>query len=418
MASNTTGSATKVIIDTDVGGDDMIGLLMAMAAAPSIMQVVAITTVFGNVNVERSLRNVIAMFYILWEEMIWRKSKDKKFSYGGFQTFKPVVSLGSGHALGQPVVVKTNGRPYGQDGLWNFHTLYPKFTPDDSWKSLFDNSVTPPDSNPQFYQYFHASRRPSHLDILRILRDEPADTITLIALGPLTNIALAAAEDPETFLRAKELLVMGGAISVPGNISPVSEANAYNDAAAAARTYTLTSANLASTFPTTDFGKLQLPAYPERLSKQLNVTIFPMDLTNSHCITYNTFTETVKPLAEAGSPLSTMAYTFMKGIHDNCDKDCIFLEGTNEECITLHDPVPVWFALGRDFWNISAPKDLRVESLGQWTRGMHVEYKINMTEEANIPLSPGTRQGNRVRQALESPGREEFQRMVLSLFTD
>jgi hypothetical protein len=89
----------------------MVGLLMAMAAAPSIMQVVAITTVFGNVNVERSLRNVIAMFYVLWEEMVWRKSKDKNFSYGGFQTFKPVVSLGSGHALGQPVVVKTNGRP-------------------------------------------------------------------------------------------------------------------------------------------------------------------------------------------------------------------------------------------------------------------------------------------------------------------
>ncbi|SCV37113.1 related to inosine-uridine preferring nucleoside hydrolase [Fusarium fujikuroi] len=418
MASNFTDSAMKVIIDTDIGGDDMVGLLMAMAAAPSIMQVLAITTVFGNVNVEKSLRNVVAMFYILWNEMAWRESKDRRFSYGAFQSFKPVVSLGSGHALGQPVVVKTNGRPYGQDGLWNFHALYPEFTPDDSWKSLFDESVPPPDKQPEFYQYFNASRAPSHLDILRILRDEPANTITLIALGPLTNMALAAAEDPETFLRAKELLIMGGAISVPGNISPVSEANAYNDAAAAARTYTLTSANLASTFPTTDFSKVPLPAYPDRLSKQLNVTIFPMDLTNSHCITYNAFIDTVKPLADSGSPLSTLAYTFMKGIHDNCDKDCIFLEGTNEECITLHDPVPVWYALGRDFWNISAPKDLRLESLGQWTKGMHVEYQINMTAEANSPLNPGTRQGNRVRQALESPGRDEFQRMIMSLFTN
>ncbi|SCO55310.1 related to inosine-uridine preferring nucleoside hydrolase [Fusarium fujikuroi] len=323
MASNFTDSAMMAIIDTDVGGDDMVGLLMAMAAAPSIMQVIAITTVFGNVNVEKSLRNVVAMFHILWKEMAWRKGKDKSFSYGAFQSFKPVVSLGSGHALGQPVVVKTNGRPYGQDGLWNFHALYPEFTPDDSWKSLFDQSVPPPDKQPEFYQYFNASRAPSHLDILRILRDEPANTITLIALGPLTNMALAAAEDPETFLRAKELLIMGGAISVPGNISPVPEANAYNDAAAAART---------------------------------------------------------KPLADAGSPLSTLAYTFMEGILDKCDKDCIFLEGTNEECITLHGPVPVRYALEKDFWNISAPSGLFVESLGQWAKGMQVEYQINMTD--------------------------------------
>ncbi|KAF4337737.1 inosine-uridine preferring nucleoside hydrolase [Fusarium beomiforme] len=399
MASNFTEAATKVIIDTDVGGDDMVGLLMAMAAAPTVMQVIAITTVFGNVNVEKSLRNVVAMFYILWKEMTWRESKGKNFSYEEFKSFKPVVTLGSGHALGQPVVVKTNGRPYGQDGLWNYHEMYPEFTPDNSWKSLFDDSVPPPDKKPEFYK-------------------GAANTITLIALGPLTNMAMAAAEDPETFLRAKELLVMGGAVAVPGNISPVSEANAYNDATAAARTYTLTSANLASTFPTTDFSKIPLPAYPERLLKQLNVTIFPMDLTNSHCITYNSFIELVKPLANVGSPLSTLAYTFMKGIHDNCDKDCIPLEGTGEECITLHDPVPIWYALDRNSWNISSPKDLRVESLGQWTKGMHVEYPINTTEAANIPLSPGTRQGNRVRQALESPGREKFQKRIMSLFTN
>ncbi|KAF4988781.1 hypothetical protein FGRMN_9575 [Fusarium graminum] len=434
MASNFTEAVTKVIIDTDVGGDDMVGLLMAMAAAPAVIQVVAITTVFGNVNVERSLRNVVSMFSILWQEMVWRKSKGKGFNYGVFKTSRPMVTLGAGHALGQPVIVKKNGRPYGQDGLWNFHALvsknalhrysvfadttakYPKLTPDNSWKSLFDDSVPRPKTDPEFYQYFNSSKTPSHLDILRILREEPINTITLIALGPLTNMALAAAEDPETFLRARELLIMGGAVAVPGNLSPVAEANAYNDAAAAARTYTLTSANLASTFPTTDFSKIPITPYPERLLKQLDVTIFPMDLTNSHCVTYESFIDTVKPLADAGSPLSTLAYNFMRGIHDNCDKDCITLKGTGEECITLHDPVPIWYTLNRTSWNVSSPKDLRVESMGQWTKGMHVEYAINMTEAANDPLEPGTREGNRIRQAIESPGRKKFQETILSLF--
>ncbi|KAM0549479.1 hypothetical protein ACHAPJ_009465 [Fusarium lateritium] len=416
MAANSTIAVTKAIIDTDVGGDDMIGLLMAMAALPTTMQVVALTTVFGNVNVEKSLRNVVAMFYILWLEMGWRKDHGKDFNFQAFETFCPMVTLRSGHALGQPVEVKTDGFPYGLDGVWNFHEKFPDFTPDDSWKSLFDDSVLSPKQEPEFYQYFNTSRTPSHKDILRILREEPSDTITIIALGPLTNIALAAAEDPETFLRAKEVLIMGGAVNVPGNVSPLAEANAYNDAVAAARTYALSASDLASTFPTTDFSKIPLPAYPDRLSKQLNITIFPMDITSGHCVAYDSFIDTVKPLADDGSPLATMAYTFMKGIHETCDKDCITLPETNEECITLHDPVPIWYALNRSGWEVSAPKDLRVESLGQWTKGVHVEYDINKTKAANAPLEPGTRLGNRIHQAMKSPGQKGFQEIILSLF--
>ncbi|OJJ63578.1 hypothetical protein ASPSYDRAFT_38153 [Aspergillus sydowii CBS 593.65] len=417
----------KLIIDTDPGIDDILALLLAFSGKSEDVEVPLVSLTFGNVEVKSCLRNVVSMFHILEKEMEWRRKQGKPEGFDTLRAHPPVVALGAEDPLDDQKMLADYF--HGIDGLGGIHGSHPHLTPKDAWEHLFDPTHEPVELKPvptgtPAHQSFIPSKRPAHEEMLRVLRENDPDTVTIVAVGPLTNLALASAADPETFLRAKEVVVMGGAVHEPGNVTPVSEFNAYADAFAAARVYALTSPSPKSTLPICK----SLLDLPPNLSRQLTLRQFPLDITLKHGINRGQFRKATTPLVEAGSPLAEwvkafMAHTFatLERLHANQKGDAAEL--------SLHDPVCVWYALTAEDegWKPSehSPEDIRVETTGQWTRGACVidrrdRHRIDGDEESSSDhgLWLSMRAGNRIWRMDKSPAESNFGEILLErLFT-
>lgn len=318
----------------------------------------------------------------------------------------------------------------GYDGLHGVHDECPHLTPTDAWKSAFEDAEGAATS-----PLFTPSRQPAHRDILRLLRENPPGTISILAVGPATNLALAAAEDPQAFLRAKELIVMGGTFDLPGNITPVAEFNTYADAVATARVFALTSPAPRSTMPPSSSAS-SLPPYPAGLPGKLDLILFPLDITTPHRLHRRQFADRTAGLVEAGSPLAEWTSHFMSRTFAKINS----LSGQEGNAaadpgLQLHDPMTVWYVITRDDprWEIRGPEDIRVETAGQWTRGMHVVDRRGFRkamvddggldgEESELVMDemPGDTGGwlrvgggNRVRRVVRSPGESVFGDVLL-----
>ena len=176
--------ARKIIIDTDPGQDDAVAILLALAS-PEELDVLGIVAVAGNVGLARNAANALKIVELAGRPEI------------------PVYA-GCARPMTRPLV--TAEHVHGQTGLDGPDLPEPTIRLQDGHGVDF---------------------------IIDTLRAEPEGTVTLCALGPLTNLAMALVKAPDIASRIEEIVLMGGAYFEVGNITPAAEFNIYVDPEAA-----------------------------------------------------------------------------------------------------------------------------------------------------------------------------------------
>lgn len=173
----------RLLVDCDTGIDDAL-MLLYLAGSPEV-EVVAVGSVHGNIPSPLAAANSRRVLELT-------RLRDVP------------VYVGAGRPLAQPLA--TSELVHGADGLGNVDCPFPQVPPyaGKSWPEV----------------------------LVRLARAHPGE-LTLLATGPLTNVALALLLEPELQRLLARVVVMGGAVSVPGNATPLAEANIWHDPEAA-----------------------------------------------------------------------------------------------------------------------------------------------------------------------------------------
>ena len=174
----------KIIIDTDPGQDDAVAILLALGS-PAEIEVLGIVAVAGNVGLKQNARNAL--------KVVELSGRTETPVYAGCE--RPMRR-----------VLVTAEYVHGKTGLDGPDLPEPQIKLRDQHGVDF---------------------------IIETLRREPEGTVTLCALGPLTNLAMAFVKAPDIMPRVQEIILMGGGLFEGGNTTPAAEFNIYVDPEAA-----------------------------------------------------------------------------------------------------------------------------------------------------------------------------------------
>lgn len=172
----------RIILDTDPGIDDALALFLALAS-PEI-QLEAITTVSGNVDVVHTTHNALALLTLVNRTDI---PVARGCSYPLVRDPFYAAHVHGEHGLGRAVLPEPVVQPIAQHAV--------------------------------------------DLIIEKIM-DNPGE-ITVVAIGPATNLAMAVRKEPRIAQAVREIVMMGGALRTPGNVTPTAEFNIFADPHAA-----------------------------------------------------------------------------------------------------------------------------------------------------------------------------------------
>jgi ribokinase len=292
------------VIDTDPGIDDALALMLALRA-PEI-RVELLTTVAGNVPVDVATANACRLVALL-NPAPW-----------------PVVAQGAARPLRRPLHPAT--AIHGQDGLGGLTQL-----------RRADGSLQhPPPPRP-------TAQRQAVQRLLTLVETYRQD-LTVIALGPLTNIARAIMQAPETMQQLGRLIIMGGAVAVPGNVTAVAEFNIFVDPHAADIVF-----------------RAGLP-----------ITLVPLDVTQQVRLTRTVF--------QAWHSRSKLAHVIRQMTRH------ILQDPRRRHGLAMHDPLAVAVALDPSLVQLT-PMPLWVETQAKHTLGMTVADRRAPERRAEAPAT-------------------------------
>ena len=187
----------RLLIDTDPGIDDALALLLVLSTPGASVE--AVTAAAGNVPVDQAVRNIFRILDVVRP------------------TPMPKTARGASAPLKRSLV--TAGHVHGDDGLGNL------------------DRFVEAEGKPRYPALPHTVETRDGADLILEMAERFGNELVVLALAPLTNLAVAVERDAARLRRVGRVVIMGGAVVAPGNVTPGAEYNFYVDPEAAAAVF-------------------------------------------------------------------------------------------------------------------------------------------------------------------------------------